>query len=281
MFSTKFTVLRDVPVAVAIATLAALVVACGAPASSSGTLAATAASSVPASGSPAAPASTSSSPAVPATASTAYAGTAPASAPVELTGSAATALLTKAAANTQAAPSVTVAFRQPGKSFDLTFVKGTGCAGSFVMSATDTFKIVVTGGYVWILGSAAFWAGENLSQANIVQLFDKYVKIKSTVPIGHGMAQACNITDITGSIGNPGNATLAAVPTTYDGGPAYEVTPMGVSAAVFVSRGATPLLLKVDYQGNDGRVATFSGYDAGTITIPPAAQTLDGSHYGL
>jgi len=94
------------------------------------------------------------------------------------------------------------------------------------------------------------------------------------------MAQACHITAITGSIGNPGNATLAAVPTTYDGGPAYEV-PVGPSGAIFVSRGATPLLLKVDYQGNDGRVATFSGYNAGTITVPPAAETLDGSKYGL
>jgi len=108
----------------------------------------------------------------------------------------------------------------------------------------------------------------------------KHVKIKSTALIGSGMAQACHITAITGSIGNPGNATLAAVPTTYDGGPAYEV-PVGPSGAIFVSRGATPLLLKVDYQGNDGRVATFSGYNAGTITVPPAAETLDGSKYGL
>lgn len=274
MFSTKFTVRRNVP-AVAVATLAALTAACGSPASSSA-----AASSLPAGGSPAASGATSSSPTAPASAAAAYAGTAPASAPAELAGSAATALLTKAAANTQAAPSVTVAFSQPGRSFDLTFVEGAGCAGTFVTSATDTLKIVVTGGYVWILGSAAFWAGENQSQATIAQLVGKYIKIKSTTPIGSGIAQACHITAITGSIGNPGNATLAAVPTTYDGGPAYEV-PVGASGAIFVSRGATPLLLKVDYPGSDGRVATFSGYNAGTITVPPAAETLDGSQYGL
>ena len=71
----------------------------------------------------------------------------------KLTGAAATALVTKAIANTKAAPSVVV--KGTGVStgtagqtvtFDLTLVQKAGCRGTIAQSKTETFQLVETGG---------------------------------------------------------------------------------------------------------------------------------------
>ena len=76
----------------------------------------------------------------------------------KLTGTAATALVTKAIANTQAAASVRVAGSATATgsatggsgsqtvTFDLTLVKNVGCQGTLALSKTETFQLVETGG---------------------------------------------------------------------------------------------------------------------------------------
>ena len=214
----------------------------------------------------------------------------------KLTGAAATALVTKAIANTQAAASVRVAGiataaatgsgtagsgSQP-VTFDLTLVKNVGCTGTLALSKTETFQLVETGGYVWILPSSAYYQSLHLDKAALALMADKYIKVKSTDKQIGDLGQECTFTGLLGSLSKPAGKNYTAVPVTYNGGPAYEVTQSGQQGTAFVANTATPLLLKITDPQKDGGTITFTSYNATkTITAPTAAESIDGSQLGI
>jgi hypothetical protein len=212
----------------------------------------------------------------------------------KLTGAAAAALVTKAIANTQAATSVRVAGHAtatgPGTAgsgsqpvtFDLTLVKNVGCTGTLALSKTETFQLVETGGYVWILPSSAYYESLHLDKAALALIADKYIKVKSTDSQIGDLGKECTFSGLLGSLSKPTGKEYTAVPATYNGGPAYAVTQSGQQGTAFVTNTATPLILQItDPQANGGTI-TFTGYNATkTITAPTDAESIDGSQLGL
>jgi hypothetical protein len=238
-------------------------------------------------------------------ASSASVGPAPAGT-ATLTGAAATALVAKAVANTQAASSVRVAGKAAATvagstgtastgtastgtgagtqmvTFDITLVKRAGCEGTIALSKTQTFKIVETAGYVWLLPTRAFYTSLHLSKAAVALVADKYIKVKSTDSQIGDLAKVCTFTGLLSSMSKPTGTAYAAAPVTYNGGPAYEVTQSGKQGTAFVSNTAKPLLLKITDQRATGGTITFTDYNAtATITAPTAAESIDGSQLGV
>lgn len=279
MIRARFTAHRGVRAAFTAATavaFAALTAACSSSASSSSAPAATGAAASPAS------------------AAAARAGASTPAGSGKLTGAAATALVTKAIANTRAAASVRVAGQATATgsgnagsggqpvTFDLTLVRSVGCQGTIALSKTETFHLVETGGYVWMLPSSGFYASLHLDKAALALIAGKYIRVKSTDKQIGDLATECTFTGLLGSLSKPTGKDYAAVPVTFNGGPAYEVTQSGQQGTAFVANTATPLLLKLtDPQANGGTI-TFTNYNATkTITAPTDAESVDGSQLGL
>jgi hypothetical protein len=212
----------------------------------------------------------------------------------KLTGAAATALVTKAIANTQAATSVRVAGiatatgsgtagsgSQP-VAFDLTLVKSVGCEGTIALSKTQTFRLVETRGYVWILPSGGYYASLHLDKAALALIAGKYIRVKSTDKQLGDLGKQCTFTGLLGSLSKPTGKAYAAVPVTYNGGPAYEVTQSGQQGTAFVANTATPLLLKITGPQKDAGSITFTNYNATkTIAAPADAESINGSQLGI
>ena len=210
----------------------------------------------------------------------------------KLTGAAATALVTKAIANTQSAASVQVAGNATATgsgtsatgpvAFDLTLVRNVGCEGTIALSKAQTFRLVETGGYVWILPSNAYYASLHLDKAALALIADKYIRVKSTDKQLGDLAQECTFTGLLGSISKPTGKDYTAVPVTYNGGPAYEVTQSGQQGTAFVTNTTTPLVLKITAPQKGGGTITFTNYNATkTITAPTDAESIDGSQLGI
>jgi hypothetical protein len=260
---------RAVPAVLLAAALAAAATACSS-SSSSGTSAAV---TTPGSSTTSASASASASPA-----STG-----------KLTGTAATALVTKAVANTKAAPSVVV--KGTGVStgtagqtvtFDLTLVQKAGCQGTIAQSKTETFQLVETGGSVWLKPSTAYYASLKISKEALALVADKWIKVKSTDSQIGDLPKICSFSGLFGSLKTPTGASYVATPTTYQGQSAYEVTQAGQQGYAFVTNSATPMLAKLAEPGASGGVITFTAYSTPlTITAPSAAESIDGSALGI
>ena len=256
------------PAVILAAALAAAATACSSSSSSSTPAATTSTGSTSASAS-----ATSAS----ATSSSASASASPAST-AKLTGTAATALVTKAVANTKAAPSVVVkgagvSTGTAGQtvSFDLTLVQKVGCEGTIAQSKTETFQLVETGGSVWLKPSAAYYASLNISKAALALVNDKWIKVKSTDTQIGDLPKICSFSGLFGSLKTPTGASYVATPTTYQGQAAYEVTQSGQQGYAFVTNSATPMLAKLAEPGANGGVITFSEYSTPlTITAPSA-----------
>ena len=250
--------------------------------------AATACSSSSSSGTSAAVATTGSSAGSSATSASASASASPASTG-KLTGTAATALVTRAVANTKAAPSVVV--KGTGVStgtagqtvtFDLTLVQKAGCQGTIAQSKTETFQLVETGGSVWLKPSTAYYASLKISKAALALVADKWIKVKSTDAQIGDLPKICSFSGLFGSLKTPTGASYVATPTTYQGQSAYEVTQAGQQGYAYVTNSATPMLAKLAEPGTSGGVITFAEYSTPlTITPPSAAETIDGSALGI
>lgn len=208
----------------------------------------------------------------------------------KLTGSAATALASKAVANTRAASSVQVAgqgistsaTKGQAVSFDLLLVKNQGCSGTISVSKAQTFKIVETGGYVWLMPSAAFYESLHLSKQAMALVADKYIKVKSSDKQVGSLTTVCTFNGLFSSLPKPTGANYTAVPVTYQGAPAYQITQSGKPGVATVSNTATPLLLKIAAPRAGGGTVTFSDYNsAKTITAPSNAESIDGSQLGI
>ena len=104
----------------------------------------------------------------------------------KLTGAAAIALMAKAVADTEAAPTVVV--KATGISsgtaceslgMDLTLVPKVGCEGTIGESKTESFQLVVRGGYTWMKPSGGLYASMKLTQAEISLMDGRWIKVKS------------------------------------------------------------------------------------------------------
>jgi hypothetical protein len=248
---------------------------------------ATACSSSSSSGSAAASSTSSATSSMSATGSASASSASPAAS--KLTGDAATALVTKAVANTKAAPSVVVkgtgvstGTAGQSVSFDLTLVQKAGCQGTISQSKTETFQLVETGGYVWLKPSAAYYASLKLSAAAQALVADKWIKVKSTDAQIGDLPKICSFSGLFGSLKTPTGASFVATPTTYQGQNAYEVTQSGQQGYAYVTNSATPMLAKLAEPGASGGVITFTEYSTPlTITAPTAAESIDGSALGI
>jgi len=202
----------------------------------------------------------------------------------KLTGADATALLSKAVANTQAASSVQVTGQavptgsgDQTESFNLTLVRNAGCEGAVTLSPTKAFKVVETGGYVWMLPSNAYYASTHMSKKNMAQVEGKYIKMKATDSQVSDLATVCTFPGLLGQLDKPAGAAFVAVPATGSAGPGYRVTEAGQHGAAFVAKAPSLLLQISDLRPDNGSI-TFGQYDAtSAITIPSAAETIDGT----
>lgn len=208
----------------------------------------------------------------------------------KLTGAAATALAAKAIANTRAASSVQVAGQDisgsaakgEAVSFGLLLVKNQGCSGTISVSKTQTFKIVQTGGYVWLMPSAAFYESLHLSKQAMALVANKYIKVKAGDKRMGSITRVCTFSGLFSSLPKPSGLNFTAVPVTYQGAPAYQITRSGKTGIATVSNTATPLLLKISAPQEGGGAITFGDYNsAKTITAPSAAESIDGSQLGI
>jgi hypothetical protein len=265
---------RAVPAVILAAALAAAAAACSSSSSSSTPAAVTT------TGSSSASASATGSPGSP--------GASPASS-AKLTGTAATALVATAVANTKAAPSVVVkgtgvSTGTAGQtvSFDLTLVQKVGCQGTIAQSKTETFQLVETGGSVWLKPSTDYYASLKISKAALALVADKWIKVKSTDTQIGDLPKICSFSGLFGSLKTPTGASYVATPTTYQGQSAYEVTQSGQQGSAFVTNSATPMLAKLAEPGSTGGVITFTEYSTPlTITAPSAAESIGGSALGI
>jgi hypothetical protein len=265
---------RAVPAVILAAALAVGATACSSSSSSSPSAAVTTTGSS---------ASSSASASSPASASAAPAATG------KLTGAAATALVTKAVANTKAAPSVVVkgtgvstGSGSQTVSFDLTLVQKSGCQGTITQSKTESFQLVETGGSVWLKPSSAYYQSLKISKEALALVADKWIKVRSTDSQIGDLPKICSFSGLFGSLKTPSGTSYVATPTTYQGHSAYEVTQSGQHGSAIVTNPAAPMLAKLAEPGASGGVITFTEYTTPlTITAPSPAETIDGSALGI
>ena len=262
MVSARFTLGRRgraVPAVILAAALATAAAACGSSSSSGSAPATSAASS-------ASPASTG-----------------------NVTGAAATALLTKAIANTKAAPSLLVVgsgissgSSSQQVSFDLTLDQTAGCRGTIALSKVESFQLVETGGYVWLKPTNAYYASLHLSQAALALVADKYIKVPTDNSQLADLAKICSVSGLFGELPTPTGTSYVAAPTTYNGESAYKVTQTGQAGYAYITNSSTPMLLKLAEPSASNGVIAFTEYSAPqAITAPSAAESIDGTKLGI
>jgi hypothetical protein len=237
--------------------------------------------------------SSSSSPATSAASGTATASSGSPAGTATVTGAAATALITKAFANTEAAPSLLVVgsgiFSGTGTgsssqqvSFDLTLVQKAGCKGTIALSKVESFQLVETGGYVWLKPTSAYYATLHLTQAELALVADKYIKVPTDNAQLADLAKICSISGLFGELPTPTGTSYVATPTTYNGKSAYKVTQTGQAGYAYITNSSTPTLAKLAEPSASGGVIAFTEYsEPQAITAPSAAESIDGTKLGI
>jgi hypothetical protein len=188
--------------------------------------------------------------------------------------------------NTEAASSVRMvgSGTDAGKGvmFDLTLVRGQGCEGTLSMSKTQAFRLIYLGKTVWMKPSDAFYASLGTNKAALALLAGKYIRVKSTDSLVGNISDLCTLSGLLGTVGPTSGRNYVAVTTTYHGQPVIKVSQLGHTGYAYISDAAKPVLLLVTEPGASGGSIAFSNYGVPvTITAPPAAQTIDGSQFGL
>jgi hypothetical protein len=237
-------------------------------------------------------ASSSSPSSSPATSATPGTATAPSASPAStgnVTGAAATALLTRAIANTETAPSLLVVGSGISSgsgsqqvSFDLTLVQKAGCRGTIALSTVESFQLVGTGGYVWLKPTNAYYATLHLSQAALALVADKYIKVPTDNSQLADLAKICSFSGLFGELPTPTGTSYVATPTTYNGKSAYKVTQTGRAGYAYITNSSTPMLARLAEPAASGGVIAFTEYsEPQAITAPSAAESVDGAKLGV
>jgi hypothetical protein len=238
--------------------------------------------------------SASSSPAASATSGTATASSSASPAgTATVTGAAATALITKAIANTKAAPSLVVVgsgipsgsgtgSSSQQVSFTLTLVQKAGCRGTIALSKVESFQLVETGGYVWLKPTSAFYATLHLSQAALALVADKYIKVPTNNAQVADLAKICSFSGLFGQLPTPTGTSYVATPTTDNGKSAYKITQTGQAGYAYITNSSTPMLVKLAEPTASGGVIGFTEYSAPLALIAPSdAESIDGTKLGI
>jgi len=237
--------------------------------------------------------SSSSSPAASVTSGTTTASSASPASTATVTGSAATALITKAIANTKAAPTLLVVGSGISSgsgsgsgsqqvSFDLTLVQKAGCRGTIALSKVESFQLVETGGFVWLKPTSAFYTTLHLSQAELALVADKYIKVPTNNSQLADLAKICSFTGLFGELPTPSGTSYVATPTTFNGKSAYKVTQKGQAGYAYITNSSAPVLIRLAEPTANGGVISFTEYSQPqAITAPSAAESIDGSKLGI
>ena len=206
-----------------------------------------------------------------------------------VTGAAATALITKAVANTEAAPSLLVVGSGISSgsgsqqvSFDLTLAQKAGCRGTISLSKAESFQLVETGGYVWLKPTNAYYETLHLSQAELALVAGKYIKLPSDNSQVADLAKICSFSGLFGELPTPTGTSYVATPTTYNGKSAYKVTQTGQAGYAYITNSASPTLAKLAEPAAGAGMIAFTEYSQPqAITAPSAAESIDGTQLGI
>jgi hypothetical protein len=275
MVPTRFTAgrrCRAVPAVILAVALATAVAACGSSTSSSSPPATSATAATAAASSSASPAGT-----------------------ATVTGAAATALITKAIANTKAAPTLLVigsGVSSGGSSgsgsgnqqvsFNLTLVQKASCQGTIALSKVESFQLVETGGFVWLKPTDAFYATLHLNQAALALVADKYIKVPTNNSQLADLVKICSFSGLFGQLPTPTGTSYVATPTTYNGRSAYKITQTGQAGYAYITNSSAPVLMKLAEPTASGGVISFTEFSTPVaITAPSDAESIDGSKLGL
>jgi hypothetical protein len=162
---------------------------------------------------------------------------------------------------------------------DLTLVRGKGCTGTMAVAGTGSFKLTAIGNQVWIKPDQQFWKKEGATAAVLNVVSGKYMKVRATSQLG-SLSVFCQPSQLAGSFGHLAPGLVKGTTTTISGQRALQIKDASDSGSIFVSDTAKPQILRLS-GGSKGTI-DFSGYNSPvTLTAPPAADTLDGSKYGL
>lgn len=165
-------------------------------------------------------------------------------------------------------------------SVDLTIVKGKGCQGTLSEGSVGSFKLVYTGGTVWVLPDSQFYQANKVPAAAQAILDGKYLEVKSTTNGIGSIANLCTMSTLLGQLTKDAGPAKG-VKTTLNGQPAVKITDNTGSGYAYVTDTAPPQFLQVTKPGASGGTVNFSYGTTTTITTPPASQVIDGSKYGF
>jgi len=189
-------------------------------------------------------------------------------------------ILTRAAADLEAASSVhiTGSTKFPGQTtaVDLT-VGAHGCTGTIEIAGQGSVLLLGTGGTVWMKPDEQFYQAAGVSAAELSQLAGKYLRISSSKS---GIGALCYLGQLATQISGGAGHVVLGQTTTVLGQPALQLNDVKQPGDAYVTAAARPEFLRVGSGG--GGYMDFTDYNAPfTVTPPPAAQTVDGASYNF
>ena len=189
-------------------------------------------------------------------------------------------ILTRAAADLEAASSVhiTGSTKVPGQTtvVDLT-VGAHGCTGTIEPQGQGSVLLLGTGDTVWMKPDEQFYKAAGVSAAELSQLTGKYLRISSGKS---GIGALCYLGQLATQISGGAGHVVLGQTTTVLGQPALQLNDVKQPGDAYVTTSARPEFLRVGSGG--GEYMDFTGYNAPfTVTPPPAAQTVDGASYNF
>lgn len=203
----------------------------------------------------------------------------------------ATAIITKAFADTSGASSVhfTGTGTDSGQnlSVGITVVRGKGCTGTISESKSGSFQVVYLGKSVWIKPDAKFWkgiaAGGSDAKLGASLLSGKWLKDSAGNTSGLGaLVSLCSLSSLFGQATPASDQLVKGTLTTLNGQAVLPVKDVTHQGTAYVTDTANPELLRLTSTGSSSGTFSFSDFGApATITPPPASEVVDGSKYGF
>ena len=203
----------------------------------------------------------------------------------------ATAIITKAFADTSAASSVHVTGTGTDSgqniSLALTVVRGKGCTGTISESKSGSFQVIYLGKSVWIKPDAAFWksiaAGSSDARLGASLLSGKWLKDSASDTSGLGsLVSVCSLSSLFGQATPASDRLVKGALTTLNGQAVLPIKDVTHQGTADVTDTAKPELLRLTSAGTSAGTFSFSDFEApATITPPPAGEVVDGSKYGF
>lgn len=139
---------------------------------------------------------------------------------------------------------------------------------------TGGFTLLVSGGNAYIKVSAAFLRQEKLPTAACTLMCGKWLEMPASQ---YGLNNDFNWNGLFGqmdkSLRNAPSTVRAQGPVTVDGSPAWKLTDIGDTAAIYIAAQGTPYPVRIVGPHNQGSF-TFSEWNTATIPSPPPASEV-------